>query len=221
MVAPTTSPKTSLYDGFAQTGQALASGRRVEILDVLAQGERSVEGLAASTGLSLANCSRHLQVLKQAGLVSRRRQGVQVYYRLASAKVLTLLNLLRQVAHDHSAQVRALAQEYLGGEAEPVTREELLALLREGRVEVIDVRPQEEYRAGHLSGARSIPIEQLEARLAEVRDDREVVAYCRGRFCAYAHQAVRLLERAGRRARRLEDGLPEWGLAGLPVESER
>lgn len=210
--------KTALYDGFAGVAQALSAGRRVELLDILAQGERSVEDLARESGLSLANCSRHLQVLKRAGLVRGRREGVKVFYEPASEEVVALLDVLRQVAHSHSAEVRTLAEKYLGGEVEPVTRRELLAMLGDGAVEVIDVRPAEEYRAGHLPGARSVPINELQARLEELPDDREIVAYCRGRFCAYAHQAVRLLAEAGRRGRRLEGGLPEWRRAGLPVE---
>jgi DNA-binding transcriptional ArsR family regulator len=212
-------PKTALYDGFARVGQALASGRRVEILDLLAQGERSVDELAEALGLSEANCSQHLQVLKGAGLVASRRAGTRVFYELASPDVLLLLNLLREVARDHSAEVRTLAERYLGGEVEGVTSRELRDWLRRGDVVVVDVRPEEEYRAGHIPGARSVPIEELEARLAEIGDRQEVVAYCRGRFCAYAHQAVRLLAGAGHRARRLEGGLPEWRLAGFRVES--
>jgi rhodanese-related sulfurtransferase/biotin operon repressor len=212
-------PKTALYDGFARVGQALASGRRVEILDLLAQGERSVDELAEALGLSEANCSQHLQVLKGAGLVAGRREGIRVFYQPASPEVLALLNLLREVARDHSAEVRALAEQYLGGEVEAVTGRELRNRLRRGDVVVVDVRPEEEYRAGHIPGARSVPIEELEARLAEIGDRQEVVAYCRGHFCAYAHQAVRLLSAAGHRARRLEGGLPEWRLAGFRVES--
>ena len=212
-------PKTALYDGFGRVGQALASGRRVEILDLLAQGECSVDELAEALGLSEANCSQHLQVLKGAGLVASRRAGTRVFYELASSDVLLLLNLLREVARDHSAEVRALAERYLGGEVEGVTSRELRDRLRRGDVVVIDVRPEEEYRAGHIPGARSVPIEELEARLAEIGDRQEVVAYCRGRFCAYAHQAVRLLTGAGHRARRLVGGLPEWRLAGFRVES--
>lgn len=211
--------KASLFDGFARVGRALASGRRVELLDLLAQGERSVEELAQAAGMSVANTSHHLQTLRKAGLVTARREGNRVFHELASAEVLLLLNLLREVAHEHSAEVRALAEEYLGGPVEPITVEELLELIRrEEDVVVVDVRPEPEYRAGHLPGARSIPIEELEVRLDEIPDRARVVAYCRGRFCAYAHRAVRTLEATGRAARRLEEGFPEWELAGLPVE---
>jgi len=210
--------KESLYDGFARVGQSLANGRRVELLDLLAQGERSVDELVKGLGLTMANCSQHLQVLRRAGLVSARRDGNRVWYRVASESVIELLGLLRAVAFDRSAEVRVAAEAYLGGPVEAIGRAELVARLDRGDVVVVDVRPQREYEAGHLPGAISIPIDDLEARLAELPEDVDVVAYCRGRFCAYADDGVRILETAGRRAFRLEDGLPEWRHAGLVVE---
>ncbi|MEX1124604.1 MAG: metalloregulator ArsR/SmtB family transcription factor [Acidimicrobiia bacterium] len=211
--------KGTLYDGFAATAQSLASGRRVELLDVLAQGERPVEELAQSVGLTVANCSQHLQVLLRAGLVARRREGNRIWYRLTSDAVVDLLGLLREVAYDRSAEVKEAAEAYLGGPVEAIDRAQLVDRLQRGDVVVLDVRPRREFEAGHLPGAVSIPIDELEARLNELPEDVEVVAYCRGRFCAFADQAIRILETAGRRALRLDEGLPEWRQAGLPVEA--
>jgi rhodanese-related sulfurtransferase/DNA-binding transcriptional ArsR family regulator len=210
--------KRELYDGFAASAQALASGRRVELLDVLAQGERSVDDLAEVVDLTVANCSQHLQVLRRAGLVTARRDGNRVVYRPASDQVVDLLDLVREVSFDRSPAVREAAEAYLGGVVESVSREELVARLSTGDVVVVDVRPVHEFEAGHIPTARSIPVEELEARLEELPDGLEVVAYCRGRFCAFADQAVRTLQSAGRPARRLAGGLPEWRRAGHPVE---
>ena len=212
--------KTALFDEFARVGQALASGRRIELLDVLANGERTVEGLAGEAGLSLANASRHLQVLRQAGLVASRRAGTSVYYRLAAPEVFELWRALRTLAASRLSEVERLAAAYLGGrdELEPVTRQELARRLRDGDpLVVLDVRPASEHAAGHLPGAVSIPVGELHRRLAELPADREIVAYCRGPFCAFAHEAVALLRREGFSARRLEDGLPEWRAAGLAI----
>jgi rhodanese-related sulfurtransferase/DNA-binding transcriptional ArsR family regulator len=212
--------KTALFDEFARIGKALASGRRIELLDVLANGERSVEGLARRTGLSVANTSQHLQLLRQAGLVAARRDGTSVRYRLAAPEVLELWRNLRALAAARLAEVERLAAAYLGArdELEPVTRQELARRLREGDgLVVLDVRPAEEHRAGHIPGAVSIPVGELHRRLRELPTDREVVAYCRGPYCAYAHEAVAALREHGLEARRLEDGLPEWRAAGLPV----
>jgi rhodanese-related sulfurtransferase len=212
--------KTALFDEFARVGQALASGRRIELLDVLANGERTVEGLAGEAGLSLANTSRHLQVLRQAGLVASRRVGTSVYYRLAAPEVFELWRALRTLAASRLGEVERLAAAYLGGrdELEPVTRQELARRLRDGDpLVVLDVRPASEHAAGHLPGAVSIPVGELHRRLAELPADREIVAYCRGPFCAFAHEAVALLRREGFSARRLEDGLPEWRAAGLAI----
>jgi rhodanese-related sulfurtransferase/DNA-binding transcriptional ArsR family regulator len=212
--------KAALFDAFAQVGKGLASGRRIELLDVLANGERSVEALAGQTGMSLANTSQHLQLLRQAGLVAMRRQGTFAYYRLASPRVLDLCRALRALAAAELAEVERLAAAYLGGEdeLEPVSRQELARRLEEGDgVVVVDVRPSEEYAAGHIPGALSVPVAELRRRIAELPADQEVVAYCRGPYCAFAPEAVRLLRAAGRAARRLQDGLPEWAAAGLPV----
>jgi rhodanese-related sulfurtransferase len=212
--------KTALFDEFARAAKALASGRRIELLDVLANGERTVEALAGEVGLTVANTSQHLQILRQAGLVSSRREGTSVHYRLAGPEVFELWRVLRTLAASRLAEVERLAAAYLGGrdELQPVTREELARRLEGGDpLIVLDVRPAAEYAAGHLPGAVSIPVAELRRRLAELPADREVVAYCRGPYCAFAHEAVALLREAGVSARRLEDGLPEWQAAGLAV----
>jgi rhodanese-related sulfurtransferase/DNA-binding MarR family transcriptional regulator len=212
--------KTALFDEFARAGKALASGRRIELLDVLANGERTVEALAGEVGLSVANTSQHLQVLRQAGLVTSRRQGTSVHYRLAGPEVFELWRALRTLAAGRLAEVERLAAAYLGDrdELEPVTREELARRLQDGDdLVVLDVRPVGEYAAGHLPEAVSIPVGELRRRLAEMPRDREIVAYCRGPYCAFAHEAVTLLREEGFSARRLEDGLPEWRAAGLAV----
>jgi rhodanese-related sulfurtransferase/DNA-binding transcriptional ArsR family regulator len=212
--------KTALFDAFARAAKALASGRRIELLDVLANGERTVEALAGEVGLSVANTSQHLQVLRQAGLVSSRRAGTSVHYRLAAPEVFELWRTLRALAASRLAEVERLAAAYLGArdQLEPVTREELARRLENGDpVLVLDVRPAAEHAAGHLPGAVSIPVEELHRRMAELPRDREIVAYCRGPYCAFAHEAVELLRDEGFAARRLEDGLPEWQAAGLAV----
>jgi rhodanese-related sulfurtransferase/DNA-binding MarR family transcriptional regulator len=212
--------KTALFDEFAQVGKALASGRRIELLDVLANGERTVDALAGEAGLSVANASQHLQVLRRAGLVSTRRDGTSVWYRLAAPEVFHLLQALRSLAASRLAEVERLAAAYLGArdELEPVSRQELARRLQDGDdLVVLDVRPAAEHAAGHLPGAVSIPVGELRRRLAELPADREIVAYCRGPYCAFAHDAVALLREAGFSARRLEDGLPEWQAAGLAV----
>jgi DNA-binding transcriptional ArsR family regulator len=205
--------KNALFEQFARVGKALASGRRLELLELLAQTERSVEELARESGLSLANASHHLRVLRDAGLVTARREGVFVHYALAGDDVLGLWLSLRAVAAERLADVERAARAYLGGEVEGIGRAELMARMRSGDLVVIDVRPGIEFEAGHIREARSIPIEELERRLHELPPGAEVVAYCRGPYCVYAHEAVRLLEGSGRRARRLEDGWPEWRLA--------
>ena len=212
--------KTALFDAFAQAAKALASGRRIELLDVLANGERTVDALAGAVGLSVANTSQHLQILRQAGLVSSRREGTSVHYRLAAPEVFELWRTLRTLAASRLAEVERLAVAYLGSrdELEPVTRQELTRRLQDGDdLVVLDVRPAAEYAAGHLPGAVSIPVGELRRRLAELPGDREIVAYCRGPYCAFAHEAVALLRQEGFSARRLEDGLPEWQAAGLAV----
>jgi rhodanese-related sulfurtransferase len=212
--------KTALFDAFARAAKALASGRRIELVDVLANGERTVEALAGEVGMSLANTSQHLQVLRQAGLVTTRREGTSIHYRLAGPEVLELWRALRTMAAGRLAEVERLAAAYLGARDElvPVTREELARRLQDGDpLVVLDVRPAAEHAAGHLPGAVSIPVDELRRRLAELPGDREIVAYCRGPYCAFAHEAVAALREQGFSARRLEDGLPEWQAAGLAV----
>ncbi|WP_259407579.1 ArsR/SmtB family transcription factor [Streptomyces akebiae] len=211
--------KAALYEAFARTGKALSSGKRLELLDLLAQGERTVDALAKAAGLNLTTASAHLQTLKQAGLVATRRDGVRIHYRLAGDDVAALYALLRQVAQTHQADVEPARTAYLGtDDAEEVDREELLARARVGGIVVLDVRPAEEYAAGHIPGAISIPVDELAERVAELPDDAEVVAYCRGAYCVLAYDAVRLLHARGRKAVRLTDGMLEWRLAELPVD---
>jgi rhodanese-related sulfurtransferase len=204
--------KTALFDAIALMGKAFASPRRLELLDLLAQAPRNVDELARASGQSTANTSQHLQALRAAGMVTGAREGTSVRYSLAGDEALSLWLALRDASVSQLAEVERAARNYLGDEVDAITRDELLARLREGDVVLVDVRPAEEFAAGHIDGARSIPIYELEERLAELPADREVVAYCRGPFCAYAHDAVRQLRAAGRRARRLEGGWPEWQL---------
>ena len=210
--------KDELQDVFAHVGKALASGHRIELLDLLAQGQRSVEVLASRADISVALASAHLQALRRAGLVAARREGNRVVYRLAGDDVYELLGSLRAVASRLADAERATSR-FLGSPSMPVSRAELMERIRAGEAVVVDLRPTDEFTAGHIAGALSIPLSELEARLAELPEDVEVVAYCRGPYCATSPQAAALLERVGRRARRLEDGYPEWRLAGLPIES--
>ncbi len=209
--------KAGLYEQFARVGKALASPRRLELLDLLAQGERSVEGLAGEAGIGVTSCSAHLQVLHHARLVGTRKQGTRVYYSLASDDVARLYASVRDVAAGLLAEVEPARRAYLGEEVEEISRDELLRRVSAGHVTVLDVRPAAEYAAGHIPGAVSIPIAELEQRLAELPPGAEVAAYCRGPYCVFAHDAVRLLRANGRAARRLAGGMPEWRLAGLPV----
>jgi len=212
--------KAALFEGVARAGKALASGKRLELLDLLAQGERSVDALARTAGLNLTTASAHLQILKQAGLVTTRRDGVRIHYRLAGADVAGLYAQLQQVAGRHLADVDAARAAYLGPEdTEQLTRDELLARIKTGSAVLVDVRPAEEWAAGHIPGALSVPLDELESRLAELPDGTEIVAYCRGTNCVLAHDAARLLMSRGRRASRLVDGMLEWRLADLPVEA--
>ena len=212
--------KVALFDAFAEVAKALANGRRAELIDVLAQGERHVDELAAVIHQSVANTSFHLRALATAGLVTTRREGTRIYYRLSSDRVVELWAATRDVAAAPLDHLDELVRDYLGDRSllDEVGREELAARLAVGDVVVIDVRPEAEYAAGHITGARSIPIERLAAGIKDLPTDLEVVAYCRGPYCVFAHDAVRMLRRRGRRARRLEDGYPEWQLARLPVE---
>ncbi|MBQ1090461.1 metalloregulator ArsR/SmtB family transcription factor [Streptomyces sp. B93] len=212
--------KTRLYEAFAASGKALASGKRLELLDLLAQGERTVDALAKAAALNLTTTSAHLQTLKQAGLVATRREGVRIHYRLAGDDVAQLFALLRKVAETHQATVPAARDAYLGEDtAAEVSREELHARITAGDVVVLDVRPAEEYRAGHIPGALSLPVEELADRIDELPEDTEIVVYCRGEYCVLAYDAVRLLTARGRRAIRLNDGMLEWRLSQLPVEA--
>jgi rhodanese-related sulfurtransferase/DNA-binding transcriptional ArsR family regulator len=211
--------KDDLFDAFAEVAKALGSGRRAEIIDVLAQGERSVEAIAEELGQSLANTSHHLRALARVGLVRTRRDGTRIFYALSSERVAALWAALRDVAAEHVAGIERLAAAYLGDRAglEAISRQELAARMALGDVLVLDVRPDAEYRAGHIPGARSVPPGELRRNLAALAEGTEVVAYCRGPYCVYADEAVRELDRLGYRARRLEDGYPEWKRAGLPV----
>lgn len=211
--------KDSLFAAFASVAKALGNGHRAEIVDVLAQGERSVDELAGEIGQSVANTSQHLRVLAQAGLVQSRRAGTRVIYRPASEGVLDLWTAVRGVAAEHVASVEVLADAYLGDrtEVESVTMADLAARLAEGSVVLLDVRPRAEYRAGHLPEALSTPVDELPSLLDALPGGVEVVAYCRGPYCVYADDAVRLLLARGRAARRLDVGFPEWRRAGLPV----
>lgn len=213
--------KDALFDAFAEVGRALASGRRAEIVDVLLQGERSVEELAAEIGQSVANTSHHLHVLLRAGLVGSRRKGNRVIYFLASERVGDLWTAIRDVAAGHVAGIERLARAYLGDRrgVEVVSRSELLRRLEAGEVVVLDVRPPAEFAAGHIPGARSVPLPELRRRIASLPRDAPVVAYCRGPYCVMADDAVRYLSRRGIPAARLEEGFPEWRRSGLPVAS--
>lgn len=211
--------KDALYDGFAEVAKALASGRRAEIADLLAQGERSVDEIAAEIDQSVANTSHHLRAMARAGLLTTRRDGTRIFYRMTSDRVGEMWTALRDVAAHHVAGLERLAAVYLGdrGGVEVVDRRELAARLKRGEVLVLDVRPAAEYAAGHIRGAWSVPVSDLRRQLRALPADADVVAYCRGPYCVYADDAVRELIRRGFRARRLVDGFPEWKRAGLPV----
>jgi rhodanese-related sulfurtransferase len=213
-------PKQHVFASLAAIAQALGHAHRLEMLEHLAQGERSVEDLADRAGITLANCSRHLQLLRRAGLVEGRREGKRVFYRLAGEDaVIGLLNALSRVGERNSAEIARVMTSYFRArdELEPVSRTELLDRLRAGAAAVLDVRPQDEFQQGHLPGALNIPLAQLERRLAELPPDREIVAYCRGPWCVLSFEAVAALRQRGFQARRLEDGFPEWKVAGLPI----
>jgi rhodanese-related sulfurtransferase len=205
--------KQALFEAISLMGKAFSSPRRLELLDFLAQAPRSVEELAEASGQSIANTSQHLKALHAAGMVSRSREGTRVRYAIADESALRLWLALRDASAARLAEVERAARDYLGEEVEKIDREELRARLAREEVVLIDVRPSEEYAAGHIPEAKSIPIAELEERLRELPKDREIVAYCRGPFCAYAHDAVRRINESGRSARRLEQGWPEWRLA--------
>jgi len=212
--------KDALYQSIAKLAQALASGNRLQLLEFIAQGERSVEDLASMTGLTMANASQHLQALKQAGLVVARKEGLRVYYALAGDDIALLHQVLRRVAEARVAEVDRLVRDFVGhrDELEPVPAAELLQLAKKGLVTVIDVRPPEEYAAGHVPGAINVPLDRLAGQLGKLPKRREVVAYCRGPYCLLSFDAVAALRKRGIKARRLVEGFPEWRAAGLPVE---
>ena len=212
--------KDRLYEAIGRVAAALGSAGRLQILEFVAQGERSVDALAAMSGLSVANTSKHLQALRQAGLVSARKEGLRVYYSLAGDDVSLLLSALRGVAEHRAADVERLLRTWLAhrDQLEPVPARELLERAKKGLVTVLDVRPAEEYVAGHLPGAINVPVEKLESFLSKLPKRKEVVAYCRGPYCLMSFEAVEKLRKRGFKAKRLEDGFPEWRAAGLPVE---
>jgi ArsR family transcriptional regulator len=217
----TPGPKQRVFAGLAEIAQALGHAHRLELLEHLGNGERSVEDLAIRTGLTVANTSRHLQLLRRAALVEGRREGKRVFYRLSGEDaVIGLLNALSRVGEQNSAEIARVMASYFRArdEFEPISRRELLDRLRCGAALVLDVRPEDEFRQGHLPGALNIPLAQLERRLAELPADKEIVAYCRGPWCVLSFEAVAALRQRGYRARRLEDGFPEWKIAGLPID---
>jgi DNA-binding transcriptional ArsR family regulator/rhodanese-related sulfurtransferase len=211
--------KNRLYGQFARIGKALASPHRLEILELLAQGERTVDSLASEMGLSLANMSQHLQTLRQAALVDSRKDGLFVFYRLADPAICDLCTAIRTVAERRLADLERLVRDHFGdrSDAEPVEMHELLARARSRQVVVLDTRPASEYLAGHISGAISVPVDDLQRRLRQLPKGKAYVAYCRGPYCVYADRAVEILRAHGRRAQRMLEGFPEWRAAGLPV----
>jgi len=214
-------PKQAVYAEFAAVARALGHAHRLELIEHLAQGERTVETLARRIGLSVANASQHLQQLRRSGLIASRRDGRHVRYRLADESILTLFSALREVAERNVAEIDRIVRSYFTDldDLEPVSREALLERLRDGHVTVLDVRPADEFAMGHLPGALNVPIETLEQQLHEFDPDEEIVAYCRGAYCVLSFEAVAALRGRGFNVRRLEDGYPEWRAAGLPVES--
>ena len=215
-------PKRALFVEFAAVAKCLAHAHRLELVEQLAQGERSVELLAERTGLSIANTSQHLQQMRRAGIIAARRDGKFVFYRLADESVLDLLAALRRIAERNSAEVERVIRTYFHDRdsLEAVSRDELLQQTRAGLVTVLDVRPPDEFALGHLPGAVNIPLRELEARLADLDPSQEIVAYCRGPYCVLSYEAVAALRTKGFKARRLEDGFPEWRAAGLPIETD-
>jgi rhodanese-related sulfurtransferase/DNA-binding transcriptional ArsR family regulator len=214
--------KDRLYGQFARIGKALGNPHRLELIELLAQGERTVDALATESGLSMANASQHLQALREAGLVESRKKGLFVHYRLAAPSVFELSRALRTVAEQRLAELERLVRDHFGdrSEPEPVPMKELLERVREEDIVILDARPAHEFAAGHIAGALSVPVEEMQQRLRKLPKNKEYVAYCRGPYCIYADRAVEVLRANGRRARRLRDGFPEWKAAGFPVETE-
>jgi rhodanese-related sulfurtransferase/DNA-binding transcriptional ArsR family regulator len=214
------SPKKRLFELFARVAKALSSASRLELLEALSQGERSVDDLSKATGLSVANTSHHLQILRDNGLAVSRRDGLQVFYRLSDDQIPVMLGCLRKVAERHLAEVERIVREHFTTRdaLTPVGRDELMNRVGKGEAVVIDVRPAVEYQAGHIPGALNIPVDELPKRLDTLPHDQEIVAYCRGPYCMLAFEAVEQLRRAGLKARRLEEGFPEWKAENLPVE---
>ncbi len=221
MTATSRSLRAALHEQFARIGKAVASPRRIELLELLCQGERSVDALAHATGMSVTNVSQHLQQLNAAGLAERRRDGTRIYYRAADQRVCRLATDLGALARARLPEVERLLSQHIDGseQLEPLTRTQMLRRLGRGDTVVVDVRPTEEYESAHIRGALSIPLDDLARRLRELPKTKLIVAYCRGPYCVLAPQAVTLLTARGFRARRLEDGLPEWRAAGLPIAS--
>lgn len=212
--------KAGLYEAFAASGKALGNGKRLELLELLAQGERTVDALTRAAGLNLTTTSAHLQTLKHAGFVVSRRDGARVFYRLAGDDVAQLLVLLRKVAETHQPAVPAARDAYLGEHVgTEISQQDLVELVAAGGVVVLDVRPREEYQAGHIPGAVCIPVGELAERIGELPPDTEIVVYCRGEYCGMAYDAVQLLCDRGRRAIRLSDGMLEWRLGQLPIDA--
>jgi len=218
----TVSFKQDLFSQFARVGKAISNGNRLELLEFLAQGERSVDELAKVSGLTVANTSQHLQQLRQVDLVTSRKQGLKVFYRISGDDVVVLLDALRDVAERHVSDVERLVNSYLTvkDNLEPIPRDELLDRVRDDLVTVLDVRPAEEFASGHVPGAVNVPLSELEEFLSNIESDKEIIAYCRGPHCILAFEAVEKLRAKGFNARRMEDGFPEWKVSGLPVETE-
>jgi len=214
--------KDAIYGQLARIGKSLASGPRLEIVDILCQGPRTVESLAGQVAQSVANTSQHLQVLRRARMVDAERDGVHIVYRLADEEVSRLFHALRSLAEARLLEIERISRDFLEGATtlEPVDRERLVERILAGDVTVIDVRPEQEYRAGHLAGAVSVPLEELEQRLADFSKEREIVAYCRGPYCVMAVEAVEILRTAGYKASHLNEGVPDWLVRGLPIECE-
>ena len=214
--------KEAINEQFARIAKALANAHRFELIDLLAQGERSVEELANEVTLSIASTSHHLQTLRASHLVTTRKEGLYVYYRLSDPTVFRLVQMIREIAEGQLAEVNRIVDTYLGNRAElePLTLNELATRLDDPELIILDVRPQMEYAQGHIAGARSIPIDELESRLSELPQEQEIVAYCRGPYCVFADEAVEILSKYGHRVRRMQEGYPDWMLANLPIETQ-